>query len=65
MSSFTIAFIGITPLGNLISGFVADRLGVVTTLTIKGLIGLVATGIFSPQSQPIHRSLKHWVNCGN
>jgi hypothetical protein len=65
MSLFTIAFIGMTPLGNLISGFVADRLGVVRNLTLTGLICLVATGRFSQPSQPSQRSLKHFVNYGN
>lgn len=62
MSLFTIAFIGMTPLGNLMSGLVADRLGVVTTLTINGLICLMAAVIFSQQIQPIQRSLKRLVS---
>lgn len=62
MSLFTIAFVGMTPLGNLMSGFVADRLGVATTLTINGLICLVAAGIFSQQVHPIKRSLKRMVS---
>jgi hypothetical protein len=44
------------------SGLVADRLGVVTTLTINGLICLVAAVIFSQQIQPIQRSLKRLVS---
>jgi len=63
MSLFAIAFVGMTPLGNLMSGFMADRLGVVTTLTINGLICLIAAGIFSQQIQPLQRSLKRLVNC--
>lgn len=65
MSLFTIAFIGMTPLGNLISGFVADRLGGVTHLTLNALICLVAAGIFSQQSQQLQRSLKRLVKCRN
>jgi MFS family permease len=62
MSLFTIAFIGMTPLGNLFSGFMADRLGVVTTLTINGLICLIAAAIFSQQVHPLKRSLKRMVS---
>ncbi|MBK4728883.1 MFS transporter [Oxynema sp. CENA135] len=62
MSLFTIAFIGMTPLGNLFSGFVSDRLGVVTTLTINGLICLIAAAIFSQQVHPLKRSLKRMVS---
>ena len=62
MSLFTIAFIGMTPLGNLMSGWVATRLGVVTTLTINGLICLMAAVIFYQQIQPIQRSLKRLVS---
>ncbi len=63
MSLFAIAFVGMPPLGNLMSGFMASRLSVVPTLTINGLICLIAAGIFSPQIRPLQRSLKRLASC--
>lgn len=49
MSLFTLAYIGITPFGNLFVGEVASKLGVSSTLTINGILCLLGLAIVQKQ----------------
>jgi MFS family permease len=46
MSFYTISIIGMTPLGSLLAGWVASRIGAPHTLMISGIICIVAAGVF-------------------
>ena len=48
MSLYTLAFAGITPLGAILSGLIADQVGTPWTLTAFS-VGSVTLGIFSPR----------------
>ena len=43
LSLYTLLFMGTTPFGGAITGFLADNLGVTPTLTIEASICLIAT----------------------
>jgi predicted MFS family arabinose efflux permease len=49
MSFYTMAFFGTVPIGSLIGGVVADRLGVPITVRLSGIVCLVAAGWFASQ----------------
>jgi MFS family permease len=55
MSFYAMAFLGTAPLGSLLAGFVADRIGPMKTITIGGVACIVAAGIFASRL-PILRS---------
>jgi MFS family permease len=46
MSFYAMAFLGTAPLGSLMAGFVADRIGPMNTITIGGVACIIAAGIF-------------------
>jgi MFS family permease len=46
MSFYAMAFLGTAPLGSLMAGFVADRIGPLNTITVGGVACIVAAGIF-------------------
>ncbi len=46
MALFSVMFIGMTPIGNLVAGAVAEWLGVVVALTINGVICLMGATIY-------------------
>jgi MFS family permease len=46
MSFYAMAFLGTAPLGSLMAGFVADRIGPMNTITIGGVACIVAAGFF-------------------
>ena len=47
MSLYTAAFMGINPLGSLLNGWLASRIGVLFTLGLNGIVGILATGALS------------------
>jgi MFS family permease len=49
MALFSMAFLGVAPLGSLLSGAIATAFGAPTSLAIAGVICLVVAGIFSLQ----------------
>jgi MFS family permease len=55
MSFYAMAFLGTAPLGSLMAGFVADRIGPMNTITIGGVACIIAAGIFGARL-PILRS---------
>jgi len=46
MSFFTMAFMGMSPFGNLIAGAMADKIGAPNTVIISGAICIVAAIVF-------------------
>jgi MFS family permease len=46
MSMYTLAFMGTTPFGNLFAGFLANNIGVQSTLLIGGLVCVIGSLIF-------------------
>jgi MFS family permease len=49
MALFSMAFLGVAPLGSLLSGAIATAFGAPVSLAIAGVICLVVAGIFSLQ----------------
>ena len=47
MSFYTMAFLGTAPLGSLLAGFVADRIGPMKTITLGGVACILAAAIFA------------------
>jgi MFS family permease len=47
MSFYAMAFLGTAPLGSLMAGFVADRIGPMNTIRIGGVACIIAAGIFA------------------
>ena len=47
MSLYTMAFLGVMPLGSLLAGTLADHVGVMLTLQLAGLAGLIAALVFA------------------
>lgn len=58
MSLFTMSFLGMTPFGNLVGGFLANEIGASTTLIIDGIACLLVSIFFSRQL-PALRKLVH------
>jgi MFS family permease len=46
MSFFTMAFMGMSPFGNLIAGAMADKIGAPNTVLISGVICIIGAIIF-------------------
>ena len=55
MAFYTMAFIGSAPIGSLIAGFVADRLGPSTTIVLGG-VGCIAGGLWLALKLPALRA---------
>jgi MFS family permease len=47
MSFFTMAFMGMTPFGSLLAGFLASKMGAPNTVLIGGLACLLGAGAFA------------------
>ena len=47
MSFYTMAFMGVAPLGSLLAGGMAARFGVASTLVISGMCCIIAAVIFA------------------
>ena len=58
MSFYTMAFMGMAPIGNLIAGFIAEKTGAPATLRIFGTTSLLASIIFSTRATRL-RNLVH------
>jgi MFS family permease len=58
MSLFTMAFMGMTPLGSLIAGAAAERIGAPATLVAGGVACLIAGAVFA-RRLPALRQLTH------
>jgi len=56
MSFYTMAFLGTAPLGSLIAGVAADRIGAATTILLGG-IACVAAGIWFALRLPALRAV--------
>ncbi|BAZ40054.1 hypothetical protein NIES4101_60150 [Calothrix sp. NIES-4101] len=56
MSLFTMSFLGMTPFGNLLGGFLAERIGAPTTLIIDGIVCIIGS-IFFTRELPELRKL--------
>ena len=56
MSFYTMAFLGTAPLGSLIAGIAADRIGAATTVLLGG-IACVAAGIWFALRLPALRAV--------
>ncbi|WP_414527303.1 MFS transporter [Nodularia chucula] len=46
MSLYTMSFLGILPLGNLLAGFLANRIGAPNTLIIDGIVCIIGATLF-------------------
>jgi MFS family permease len=46
MAVYTMMFMGMAPLGSLFAGAIADRIGAPLTLSIGGVVGMIAASIF-------------------
>jgi MFS family permease len=57
-SLYVMSFIGMTPLGALTSGWVAERIGPPHTLAICGLLGIAAAGVYRTQLGAIGRAIR-------
>ncbi|MBW4451724.1 MAG: MFS transporter [Nostoc indistinguendum CM1-VF10] len=49
MSLYTMSFLGMIPVGNLLGGFLASRIGATNTLIIDGIVCILGSIIFSRQ----------------
>jgi MFS family permease len=64
MSLYTVAYIGVAPLGSLLAGFLAQRVGAPLTIGIGGAVCVIGAGLFARQIprfrelvSPIYRQL--------
>jgi MFS family permease len=57
-SLYVMSFIGMTPLGALACGSIAERIGPPHTLFFCGLLGLAAAGIYATQLGAIRREIR-------
>ena len=57
-SLYVMSFIGMTPLGALAAGWVAERIGPPHTLAICGLLGIAAAGVYRTQLGAIRRAIR-------
>ncbi|MEI7998805.1 MAG: MFS transporter [Candidatus Omnitrophota bacterium] len=58
MSLYTVAFMGMTPIGSFIEGALAHRIGVSTTIFIGGAVCLIAAIGFARQLPFIHQAIQ-------
>ena len=58
MSLYTVAFIGVAPLGALLAGMFADRLGATTTVCIGGILCVVISAAIARRLPSIRRHIR-------
>jgi MFS family permease len=58
MSIYTMAFIGISPIGSLLAGILADRIGAGATIALGGAVGIAAGGYFATRLPLIRRHVR-------
>jgi MFS family permease len=57
-SLYVMSFIGMSPLGALVSGWIAERIGPPHTLFFCGVLGLAAAGLYATQLGAIRREIR-------
>jgi len=58
MSFYTMAFVGITPLGSLLEGFAASLMGAPATLFASGLICVLGAAVFARQLPVLRKAVR-------
>lgn len=58
MSFYTMAFMGMTPIGSLLAGFLASKIGAANTLILGAVCGIAASAVFATKL-PIIKKLVH------
>ena len=58
MSLYTVAFLGMTPLGSLIAGSLASAIGAPNTIRIGGVCCILGAGLFAMQLPSIRRIVR-------
>ena len=58
MSLFTMSFLGMVPFGNLLAGFLADKIGAPNTLIIGGSFCILASIVFTRQLPKIRQAAR-------
>jgi MFS family permease len=58
MSLYTMSFLGMIPLGNLLGGFLASRIGATNTLMIDGIVCILGSIVFSRQLPALRRIMR-------
>ena len=57
-SLYVMSFIGMTPVGALVSGWIAERIGPPHTLFFCGVLGVAAAGIYATRLGAIRREIR-------
>ena len=58
MSLYTMAFMGTAPLGSLLAGFMAERVGTQPTVQIAGVGCILASLVFATQFKTLRRMIR-------
>ncbi|MBD2528967.1 MFS transporter [Nostoc flagelliforme FACHB-838] len=58
MSLYTMSFLGMIPVGNLLGGFLASHIGATNTLIIDGIVCILGSIIFSRQLPALRRIMR-------
>ena len=58
MSLFTMSFLGMVPFGNLLAGFLADKIGAPNTLIIGGSFSILASIVFTKELPKIRQAAR-------
>ena len=61
MSLYSMMFMGMAPIGALLAGLIAARLGAPWTVAIGGLTSLVGAGLFGLYLPKLHGSIRHLI----
>jgi MFS family permease len=65
MSLYTMAFMGMAPLGSLLGGILASRYGPALAVRVSGLLSLAGAAVFAMQSQRLRQMIRPiYVNMG-
>lgn len=58
MSLYTMSFLGMLPLGNLVGGFLANRIGAPNTLMINGIVCIIGSMLFYRQLPNLKQAIR-------
>jgi MFS family permease len=58
MSLYTMAFMGTAPLGSLLAGFIAQRVGTQTTVQLGGIACILASLVFATQFNTLRKMIR-------
>jgi MFS family permease len=64
MSLYTVAFMGMTPIGGLLAGSLASRIGSPCTVLLCGALTLVCALVFGTQLPCLRREMRHVIEKG-